>query len=325
VRAVLAPTLVAALLAALTTAAGAAPAERSVRSPGTVTGLGQNRGFVAFASGAVTGDCDHVELWSTYTRGVSRFGRKRPCGEQVSTGRGIVGPAVSGQRALWLSYAGGNIREWTLLTATPTARTPRRLAFAAADVDGPAPIVIGDGADTSLPYAVGATITVLGPSGSRLARWQATAPVRMLTSGAGRVAAVLADGAVVVYSAAGVVVAEYPYAPGAVTALRLGLPGVLIQVGSAVDARKGAAARSVQLRPGARMLDFAEGIVLYAKGPDLFGRKLSTGKEALFATPGPPGRGRTLLAQLEPRGLSYAQGDRILWRAWVHVAAAFAS
>jgi hypothetical protein len=65
---------------------------------------------------------------------------------QTSTGTAIAGLSLAGTRALWVHYGGGNIREWTVWTATGSkTSSPKRLAFVARDVDGPAPVVLGDG------------------------------------------------------------------------------------------------------------------------------------------------------------------------------------
>ena len=62
---------------------------------------------------------------------------------QTSTGTGIAGIESSAARVLWLSYTGGNTREWSLYTATTSARKGRLLRFVARDVDGPPGIVLG--------------------------------------------------------------------------------------------------------------------------------------------------------------------------------------
>ena len=69
--------------------------------------------------------------------------------------------SVTESRALWLTYTGGNTREWSLWTKRGTARATR-IELEAADVDGPAPIVLGRAWEGSLPYAVGRTIVVNG-------------------------------------------------------------------------------------------------------------------------------------------------------------------
>ena len=51
---------------------------------------------------------------------------------------------VSGNRVLWVRYNGGNERDWQLMTATTTQRTPRQLRFVPQDVELPSPFAIGD-------------------------------------------------------------------------------------------------------------------------------------------------------------------------------------
>ena len=65
------------------------------------------------------------------------------CLEQASTGQGVWDVAVATNRLLWLTYAGGNIREWALWTAMTTRKSPWQVRFVARDVDDPPPIVIG--------------------------------------------------------------------------------------------------------------------------------------------------------------------------------------
>src|SRR5699024_10715215 len=110
------------LLAAASTAS-AAGMDRAVTSPGPVRALARSGFYVAFLSGPYPGHCGpHVELWSLVTRGVYRLGRHTDdlCREAPSTGSGITDVAVAGNRALWLEYAGGNLRDWVLQTATTT-------------------------------------------------------------------------------------------------------------------------------------------------------------------------------------------------------------
>jgi hypothetical protein len=61
---------------------------------------------------------------------------------------------ATGGRALWLTYIGGNIREWSLWTKGPNAKA-RRIAFLTADVDGPAPVSPRGRLGRLAPYATG--------------------------------------------------------------------------------------------------------------------------------------------------------------------------
>jgi hypothetical protein len=313
------PLLAASLLSALVLAgvAGGASVDRTVRSPGGVTALATSLQRVAFASAPAAGDCDRVRLWYLGSRAVTRFGRPRPCGDPLSTGRGIAGLALAGSRALWLAYAGGNIREWTLLTATPSAPTPRQLRFVARDVDEPPPIVLGDGSIALLAYAVDEVVTGLRQNGARAFTWRAPARVAALATGDGKVAALLETGSVVVLSEAGARLAEYAYAPGVVKAVRLGAVGTLVQLTSGtIEIRKGESTKRVVLPPTATMLDYAQGVVLYALGGQARGLRLATGADVLLRTTGTPVR-----ASLDTSGLAYVKGRDVGYVAWWRIAA----
>jgi hypothetical protein len=194
--------LVAAL--ALAVLVPAAAAGSRIVAPGPVSALAFDGARVAFASGRSPGDCDRVRIWSPRTGAVVRVGRSTPC-VTTSTGTGIAALSLAGSRVLWLHYTGGNIREWSLFTATVGAPRPRRLAFAARDVDAPAPIVVGEGdsrAGGLLPYAVDREVIALRADGTRMFSW--AAPARVTALGArGQVLAVgLADGSIVVHDLA---------------------------------------------------------------------------------------------------------------------------
>ena len=315
------PPLAAALLVACL-AAGAAAArtsDRFVLGPAPVTAVASSGAVVAFATGPTSRDCDRVRRWNLGTRGIVRLGQPRPCGDATSTGRGLAGLAVAHARALWITYVGGNIREWSLWTATPGKPTPRLVSSAARDVDDPQPLVIGGSDKALLPWAIDATVTGLRSDGARVFRTTLASPVRALATGAGQVAALLADGHVVVLAGDGTMVRDYAYAPGDVRAVALGGVGVLVQRRHGVlDVRKGAAARTIELPSTALMLDFAEGVLLYSVGAQLRGRKLSTGRDVLVRIAPTP-----VQATLDASGLVYADGRRVRFVPTRAVAAAF--
>jgi hypothetical protein len=136
-------------------------------------------------------------------------------------------------RALWIQYAGGNLRDWQLFTATRTKTKPRQLAFVEQDVDLPSPIV-GQGTLAGVPYAVNANLTFLGDDGAAIFKRTAHAPVRLLASGLGpdgsEVAAFLSNGELELLSHAGQVVQGYTYSPGELTALYLAPAGVVARL-----------------------------------------------------------------------------------------------
>ena len=244
-----------AALAVLVTATAASAA--ALTSPASVTALAADGGRVAFAAARSAKDCDRVRIWTPATGKVVRLGRTTSC-VNTSTGTGIASLAIAGNRVLWLHYTGGNIREWSLFTATPTRPVPRRLAFAAADVDLPAPIVVGDG-DASrlgdiLPYAVGRTVVALRVNGARRFAWAAPARVVALSARGGEFAVAQAGGRVAVLDAAGRVSRDERYADE-ISAVEITGTGVLVQRGRALELRGAGAPRTWTLPAGARLED----------------------------------------------------------------------
>jgi hypothetical protein len=98
-------------------------------------------------------------------------------GVRLAYASGRAAVSIAGSRVLWLHYTGGNIREWSLFTATASAPSPLRLRSVARDVDAAAPIVLGEGdsrAGALLPYAVDRRVVVCGET----ARARSTGPRR---------------------------------------------------------------------------------------------------------------------------------------------------
>ena len=120
------------------------------------------------------------------------------CRDVPSTGLGIPSVAVARERVLWISYTGGNKREWQLWTATATRRQPRQLRAVERDVEAPAPIVLGPGTVEGVPYAVDSEVVLLGENGRAIFRPTVASPVRAIAAGVGpggiRVAALLVNG-----------------------------------------------------------------------------------------------------------------------------------
>jgi hypothetical protein len=309
----------AAAVLATASIAAAAGADRTVTSPGRVQALARSGFAVAFLSGPYAGHCGpHVELWSLVTRGVHRLGRHTDalCREGPSTGSGVTDIAVAGTRALWLEYAGGNLRDWVLQTATTTRPQERQLEFREVDVDAPPPIVLGVASEQVMPYSIGSTVKVLKANGARAYTWQAPGRVSNTTAYGAMVAAFVVGGRCFVLSPTGAVRQTYTFAPGSVQEFALAGIGLVVQLsGGRVEIRRGAAVvRKLRLPAGARMLDYAEGILLYRLGPQIRARRVSTGKDRLLR--------RAAYAVLEHNGLSYALGRRVSSVAMVNVQAA---
>jgi hypothetical protein len=304
---------------AVTATASATSADRTVTSPGNVAGLARSGYSVAFLSGPYQGHCGtQVRLWELAGRGVFRLGRHPDavCSEGPSGGSGVTDLAVAGTRALWLSYAGGNLTDWTLVTATTTRPQERQLELREVDSGNPSPIVLGTASETAMPYSVGSTVKVLAPSGKLVYRWTAPARVTNTTAYDRQVAAFVAGGRCFVLSPGGSVQQTYTFPPGAVQEFALGGIGLIVQLpGGRVEIRRGASVKRLTLPPRARMLDYAEGILLYKLGTAIRGRRVSSGKDVLLR--------RGSHAVLEHNGLSYAAGKHVYSVAMVNVLAAF--
>jgi hypothetical protein len=308
-------------LLALTALAGSAASASALQKPGRtltrsapITALGLTHASVAFSVARTKTDCDHVELWNTDTRGTWRFGKKQPCGDlPLLFGIGPIGVATD--RVVWVSFAGGNLTDWQLWTATPTKKTPRRLAFVERDtMDAPA-IVVGPGTQQAVPYAVGANVTWLGESGAAVFKWTAPSEVLAITSGSGpsgwRVAALLASGDVAVLNGSGAVAATYSFAPGQVKWIGLAPAGLVVQLpGGKVEIRSRTQTRTAQLKPNAIVLDYAEGRILYRVGQTLWLRQVGSGSEAQLLQ---GSRRQPIAATLDTHGLAWTQGATVNW------------
>ncbi len=308
----------AAVLATAASVASAAGTDRTVTSPGRVAALARSGYSAAFLSGPSPGHCGpQVSLWNLASGGVYRLGRHTDavCREGPSTGSGVTGIAVAGTRALWLAYAGGNLRDWTVYTATTTRPLERQLEFEEVDVDAPPPIVLGVASEQVMPYSIGSTVKALAPDGRRLYTWQAPGTVTNTTAYAGEVAVFVKGGKCFVLSPSGAIAQTYTFPPGAVQEFALAGTGLVVELpGGRIQIHRGTSVRSLSLPPAARMLDYAEGIVLYRLGSAIRARRVADGKDALLRT--------APLAVLEHNGLTYASGRRVASVAMVNVQAA---
>jgi hypothetical protein len=308
-----------AILLAAATVATAAGADRTVVSPGQVRALARSGYSIAFLSAPYDGHCgSRVLLWSLVTRGVYELGRRpdEVCEERPSTGSGITDIAVAGNRALWLAYAGGNRRDWILETATTTRPAERRLEFEEVDVDASPPIVLGVASEQVMPYSIGSTVKALRANGARLYAWKAPARVTNTTAYNANVAVFVAGGQCYVLSPTGIVQARYTFAPGSVQEFALAGVGLVVQLtGGRIEIRRGAAVRRLTLPSGARMLDYAQGIVLYKLRGQIRGRAVASGRDVFLRN--------AAFAVLEHNGLTYALGRRVSSVAMVYVTGAF--
>jgi hypothetical protein len=295
---------IALVLLVLPAGGGAAPV-RSVSTPGVVEALAMDGRVVAYADGRSARDCDRVRTWNLQTRRVTTFGRTTPC-VQTSTGVGIADVALADGRVLWLHYAGGNIREWRLFTATRASTRPRLLRFVSRDVDAPAPIVLGDANGSRfgsfLPYAVDRDVFVLHPDGSRAFAWRAQARVVALSARFGRIAVASAGGHVDLLDARGTVVRSEDFATE-ITAVKLSGEGVVVQRGRTLELRRPGVSRVFLVKAGSTLTDTIGERVLYTVSGQARQLSLADGSDRALAAGS--------LAEAELSTLAVASGRRV--------------
>ncbi|HYK07265.1 MAG TPA: hypothetical protein VEW11_05800 [Gaiellaceae bacterium] len=304
--------LAAALVLALAPAAGAATA-REQQVAGPISSVAAAGIDVAYADQYRRG-CHEVRLWNVATRGDRRLASH--CFVSTSTGSGVAGAIATQGRALWLTYTGGNIREWSLWTKG-SLTTARRIAFLAADVDGPPPVILGSVWESSLPYAIGRTIIVLAPNGSRRFSLTAADRVVYLSAHSRGYAVVLANGRVLSISPAGKLIRERTFAPGAAQTALLAAPGLIVETPAGLQIHGAVSVRTVALPPGARLLGYSEGIAAYGIGRELRLRRLANGSDRLFRRLEP-----RFHAQLGRRGIGYGSGRTLGFSVWAIVSGA---
>ena len=249
------------LLSLLLLPTALAAATRTVTAPAHVTALAFDGGRVAFASGRSARDCNRVQVWDPTTRGVTTFPRPTNC-VATSTGSGISGVAIAGNRVLWVHFIGGNQREWTLWTATTSRPKPIRLRFVSRDVDDRPPLLVGNSSRLGdiLPYALDDEVIALGANGARRFTWTAPGRVVALSAGDGELA-VASGRTVTVLGAAGAVLRSETF-PSDVQAVRLTRGTLVVHRGSTLELRGQGGPRTWTLPRNAR-LDDAQGTSAY--------------------------------------------------------------
>lgn len=302
----------------VTGAAAAVLPSRTAANPSTISALDVAFRSVVYAV-RETPDrkrCAYVVLWDTASNGTWRLGESttRVCTEGPSTGSGISQVATTGRRAFWVTYVGGNFRDQTLWTATPTRRTPRRLADATSEVDsGETPLVLGPGTREGVAYATGKTLTYVADTGARLFRVTLTSDVRVLAAGIGpgaaRVVAALADGTVVTLSRSGSVLRTVTYGASSVTAVALAPRGAIVQAAQTVHV----GSTTVTLPVGAAMLGFRQGQIVYTKGGQVRALGMATGDDVLLVKV-PVRRWERPLFSTDAWGSAWANGTSVTWR-----------
>lgn len=238
---------------------GLAASVYTVSAPAPVRALELDGARIVYATGRSARDCNRVFVWNPATRSLAKLGRRTHC-EQTSTGNEVAAVSIAGTRVLWVHYAGGNIRDWSLWTATTTKPMPTRLRLVSRDVDAPAPIVIGQGDSSKLgdllPYAVDRTVVALRANGSRAFSWTAPARVVGLTAHRGEVAVATVGGTVTVLGGRGRILSAETYA-SEVDEVRLTGNAVIVQRGKWLELSGGRSA-TIPIPAGTRLAD-AEG------------------------------------------------------------------
>jgi hypothetical protein len=265
--------------------------------------------------------CGQAGLWVAGSSRRWQFGHvNADCTQGASTGEGFWDISVATRRLLWIEYQGGNFRDWYLVTASTTKRRPVVLVHVNLDVDAKPPIVLGPGTLAGIPYARGATVVYFGEKGTPIFTRTLAGPVRAVAAGIGpgglRVAALLSDGAIVGLDARGRTV-QTIRAQGVVSAIRVSSLGIAVQRGRMKRGlvipypKVWIGSRAVALPAGARMVDVAQGLVLWTRAGDLGTTSIQTGKRVVLAN----GTGAApYFGQIEENGLAWAKKRVLSWR-----------
>jgi hypothetical protein len=308
------PVALLALVVVLALGAAGGASARDIGAHGPVASLALVGTEVAFAAEVRPG-CFEIRIWETADRGVRRYASH--CFESTSTGSGVAAVTAAEGRALWLTFTGGNFREWSLWTKSRSSRA-KRIRFVTRDVDAPSPIVLGAAWEGSLPYALDRTIVVLDSSGKRRFSLAVAERVVSLSAHSRGYAAVLADGRVLTISGSGKVLRERAFEPGFVEAALLAAPGLIMKTRDGLEVRKDSSVRRIPLPVGSRFHGYSEGLVAYSSGRELRLRRLRDDTRDVRFRTLPTG----FRAQLGRQGLAYSSGARVSFNAWVVVASA---
>jgi hypothetical protein len=334
--------LVAALAAAAPAAERAArPAPRVKNTAGAIDALAMDGPVVAYDVHAGPGRCNRLFVWDVGSGAGARVRAPRTCeADSTSTGAGVAELAVAGRRLAWVVSLGGNTESGTTLYTAlwPTARaTPVERKVASALARGDVDCVLegthvgglaGDGdvlafnvwrtAAPPDPGSCDEAVTrgflrrVGGRGWRHVAAGAGTLHAR--AAAAGRVAVVRADGTVALYPAGGGAPTETEAAGAREAALDGGTLAVLTGAGTLdlLDARTGAARRSLPVAAGAAALDLHGGVAVYAAGRALHAVSLASGRDVVLAT----APRRVEHVELERAGLVWAydtlRGGRVV-------------
>ncbi|MGN6796541.1 MAG: hypothetical protein ACTHKS_00165 [Gaiellaceae bacterium] len=298
-----------AFVAAVGGIAAAAQADRGWAPPGaaSVGPVDVAAGSVAGGIGWTHSTCEGAVLWLPGLRQRWLFRVPGPC-PRTSTGRGVSAVAVSDQRVVFLSYVGGNTREWRLWTATPTAKLPRLLRTASADADAAPPILLGNGSETGIPYAVGRDVVVLASDGHRVLSWRAPTDIVSLSLHSGWLAATLADGTVQTVSLLHPTTAASYAQPGARAAEAI-TGGVVIDATDGIHLRKGSRALRFDVPAGAHMIGYSDGWLTYATGREIHLYSYQLAQDIPARTV----RSTPVAADADRGGMGWTNGGALCW------------
>jgi hypothetical protein len=291
-------------------------AEGSAAVPGDVSNVRDAKVVGLAVSGSVVAttldqgavECWHGELWNAAANKATHLGKKIAC----DAPGGIRGPSIVGKRAVWATNVGGNLRDWTVWTATPTSPTPKALAkILAVDASDPDPVVIGQAGVGIVAYAVGANVTALRPNGSTA--WKVTAPatVTLIASGdpysqGSEVTEIFtADGGSIVIDAAGKVLAKG--SSDGVTVVCMPAGGGLMAQKATTLAVVGQPVKTFPLPANARLVGCVPDVAIFRVGAKVSGFRISTGKTAQLL-------GGAKLVAISPQGFAWATGSTLHWR-----------
>jgi hypothetical protein len=243
------PIFIAALAASLCTGVAGATSESLIVGRSSVTALAADGDQVAFAAARTASDCDRAFIWQRLSRQTFQLGKKQSCAGE----RGVAGIAVTGGRALWVTWVNGKARDWQLWTGTTTRRTPRQLQLVMRALDEPQPIIVGVAGGGLLPYAVDSTVTALRANGTTAFAWAAPSRVVALAASDGRVAVAQEGSRVTVLDSRGKVVSVNLYASD-VSAVAFASKGLIVQRGVVLELRRETEAHEYTIRPDSHLV-----------------------------------------------------------------------
>ena len=289
----------------------AAHADRGWAPPAgaAVGAVDVSAGSFAGAVGWTHSTCEGAILWLPGIRQRWLFHVPGPCPE-TSTGRGVSAVAVTEQRIVFLSFVGGNTREWRLWTATPTAKRPRLLRTASADADAASPILLGNGGEAGTPYAVGRDVFVLAGDGHRVLTWHAPADIVSLNVHSGVLAATLADDTGPDTARPAVNHDERVVRPARrARAAEAIAGGVVIEAADGIHLRKGARTLRFDVPTGARLLGYSDGWLVYAAGREIHLYSDQRKQDILARTV----RSGPVAADADRGGMGWTNGGALCW------------